>query len=117
MIYGQVNANAWKTQVHALFKTPIGAGSLKLWRDRPERHRMFAEHCHAETPRLITADENTVTEWEEKPGRPDNHLFDNVANCLAGLSMLGCVLPSHEVEEHVARREPKRITRDNFKRR
>lgn len=114
VLYGQVDANFWKTQVHGMFNTPVGDGSLSLWKDRGERHRMFALHCHGENPTLVEANENKVVEWDLKPEHPDNHHFDNIANCLAALSMQGCVLPSHEEVDTGYTRTPKVVTRDSL---
>jgi hypothetical protein len=115
VIYGQVNANFWKTQTHAMLLTPSGPGSIKLWKDRPERHRLFAEHCNAEAPTLVEANENKVIEWDLKPDHPDNHYYDNTANCLAALSMCGCVLPqAHDAEEIKPRRVRKIVTRESL---
>lgn len=114
VLYGQVDANFWKTQVHGMFNTPLGDGSLALWKDKGERHRMFALHCHAENPTLVEANENKVVEWDLKPEHPDNHHFDNIANCLAALSMQGCVLPSHEEVDTGYTRTPKVVTRESL---
>lgn len=114
VLYGQVDANMWKTQVHGMFNTEVGDGSLALWKDRAERHRMFAQHLHGENPTLVEANENKVVEWDLKPDHPDNHLFDNIANCLVGLSMQGCVLPSQETVEEDDYRTPKVVTRESL---
>lgn len=113
--YGQINVNYWKSQVHQGFSATTGPGSISLYKDRPERHRMIAEHCNAEVPIKVTANETTVVEWNQRPDHPDNHYFDNLVGCLAALSQVGCKLPAHEL--HVSgRRTPKVITRASLAR-
>lgn len=92
--YMQVDSNSWKSQVHLSLSIETGPGALILWQDKPERHRMVAEHCNAEFCTQVTVKERRCYEWEMRPGRPDNHKFDNLYNCMAGLSLLGCVLPN-----------------------
>lgn len=113
--YGQINVNYWKSQVHQGFSATTGPGSISLYKDRPERHRMLAEHCNAEIPVKVTANEQTVIEWSQKPDHPDNHYFDNVVGCLAALSVAGCKLPAHE-QHNTNRRTPKVITRASLAR-
>lgn len=108
--YMQVDANSWKSQVHLAFRVETGPGSLSLWKDRPERHRLTAEHCNAEFPTRVEANKRTVDEWDMKPGRPDNHRFDNLYNCMAGLSYLGCMLPNaHDAPPSQRRRIPRKF--------
>jgi hypothetical protein len=109
--YGQVNVNYWKNQVHQGFAATTGPGAISLYKDRAERHRMIAEHCNAEVPVKVTANETTVIEWSQRPDHPDNHLFDNLVGCLAALSMAGCKLPAHEQHALQSRRTPKIISR------
>lgn len=94
-MYCNVDSNYWKTQVHLAFCAAAGgAGSLSLYKARPEQHRMIADHCNAEKGILVKVDDNEVVEWTEKPTRPDNDFFDVVYNLMAAASMEGCRLPN-----------------------
>lgn len=112
------NSNYWKTAVHTGLLAPPGPGCLTLFKTRPERHRMIAEHMNAETPTRVKVGDNEVDEWEELPSKPDNHLFDNIVNAFVGLSYLGCVLPgAHELQHEEPRRKRRKITSQTVKRR
>lgn len=110
--YVQMNVNAWKVTLHQMFRTAIGPGSISFWKDNPHRHRMAAEHCNAETARLVTVGERSCVEFEEKPNHPDNHFFDTFVGSLVGLSILGCSVPNaQETELSDRRRTPKVVSR------
>lgn len=118
ILYVQANVNAWKTTLHAGFLSAGGPGNVTLWHDRPERHRMFAEHCCNEDVTRVKAGENEVDEWNERPGSPDNHHFDNAVGCMVALSMEGCALKGvHDTENEKPRRKSKVITRQQLIRR
>ena len=86
---GIIDTNFWKTMVHARLKTDFGdRGCLSLFGDRPEVHRMLAEHLLAEYPEPTTAKGVTVIEWKQRPNR-DNHFLDTLVGCAVGASMLG----------------------------
>lgn len=106
VLYMQVDANSWKTQTHLSLAVESGPGSLKLWSDIPEKHRLTAEHLNAETAVKVTAGERTCWEWSLKPGA-DNHRFDNVYQAMAGLSRLGCILPNAHEAPPGRRRKPR----------
>jgi phage terminase large subunit GpA-like protein len=83
-----MDVNHWKCQVHDAIRQEVGdAGSLSLFGKQPERHRMFADHCNAETVQLVSA-KHEKHEWTCKPNR-DNHWFDCVVGCMAAASHSG----------------------------
>lgn len=88
-----IETNAWKSFVEQRIKTPLGArGSLSVFGDGPEVHRLFADHLTAEERVRIQAKGRTVDEWQEPgPGR-DNDWWDCVVGCAVGASMLGAQL-------------------------
>jgi hypothetical protein len=76
--------------VHSAFDlNPAESGSLSLWGKSGERHRMFSEPITAEKVQLVEASGRKVYEWEVKPGKPDNHLFDCVVGCAVAASVCG----------------------------
>ncbi len=86
-----IDTNHWKTFVHDGLATPEGErGCISLWGREPERHRMFAEHATSEYAVTATSGERTIDEWELRPHRPDNHLFDCFVGSAVAASMLGC---------------------------
>ncbi|MEM7810543.1 MAG: terminase gpA endonuclease subunit [Planctomycetota bacterium] len=92
-----IDTNTAKTFTHRRIATPVGNGaSLELFGD-PDRdrrlHEMFADHMHAEAPVEHTAKGRTVVEWELKPNRPDNDLFDCTVGAMVAASMEGSSLP------------------------
>ena len=109
VIYGQVNVNWWKAFLHQMFRVSIGPGSINLWKDHPNRHRMFAEHLNAENAAWVTVHERTVAEFEDLPNHPDNHLFDTTVGALVSLSMQGCVVPQAQDTQLADRRRTPRV--------
>lgn len=70
-----LDVNYWKCAVHDALNMEVGdSGGLTLWGKNPERHRMFADHCNAETVQWVSA-MYQCHEWASKPDQ-DNHLFD-----------------------------------------
>lgn len=83
----------WKKRLHDALCLPLGArGSLALFDDQPQNHRMFAEHCTAEVPKLVESSGRTVYEWELKPNH-DNHFFDCAVGCMVAASYAGVLSP------------------------
>jgi ribosomal protein L35AE/L33A len=93
----EMDVNYWKSFMHSRLAVPRGdAGCLSLFGDKPEWHRMLADHLTAETRVTNTAKGRTVDEWKERPGKPDNHWFDTLVGCAVGASMLGVRLSGAE---------------------
>ncbi|KKL61768.1 hypothetical protein LCGC14_2192000 [marine sediment metagenome] len=88
-----VDANWWKSCVAARLAMPLGTpGGLDLFGIDPREHALFADHCVAEVPVETSAKERTRDVWEWKPGRPDNHYWDNLYNAAVAASMLGATI-------------------------
>ncbi|MCL2304640.1 MAG: phage terminase large subunit family protein [Planctomycetaceae bacterium] len=86
----EVDTNYGKTEVHSGFVVNVGdKGSISLWGNKPEEHRMFADHCAAEAATLVKANGREIYEFFEKPHRPDNHFFDCIVGCRFAASIEG----------------------------
>jgi phage terminase large subunit GpA-like protein len=88
------DTNYWKSFVHARLAVPMGdRGCLSLFGDKPEMHRLFAEHLTAEYRVRTEGRGRTVDEWKQRPERGDNHWLDCLVGCAVAASMQGVVLP------------------------
>jgi hypothetical protein len=91
--YGIYDTNFWKSFMHARLFVEIGdPGCLSLFKAEPSTHRMLADQLHAEYPVPVESQGRKVNEWQHRPDRPDNHLFDCLVGCCVGASMLGAAL-------------------------
>jgi phage terminase large subunit GpA-like protein len=87
------DTNFWKSFVHARLAVPIGdRGCLSLFGEKPETHRLFAEHITAEYRVRAEGRGRTVDEWKQRPERPDNHWLDCLVGCAVAASMQGVTL-------------------------
>jgi hypothetical protein len=88
------DANFWKSFVHSRFAVAMGdRGCLSLYGEKPDQHRLFAEHMTAETYVRTVGRGRTVDEWRIRPEHPDNHWFDCLVGAAVAASMQGVVLP------------------------
>lgn len=88
------DTNFWKSFIHARLSMAMGdKGALTLFGDKPDLHRLFAEHLTAEYTVRTEGRGRTVDEWKQKPNNPDNHWFDCVVGCAVAASVCGCALP------------------------
>jgi hypothetical protein len=67
-------------------------GSLSLFGQKPETHRLFAEHLTAEFRVRTEGRGRTVDEWKPRPGQSDNHWLDGIVGCSVAAAMLGARL-------------------------
>jgi hypothetical protein len=87
------DTNYWKSFVHARLAVAMGdRGCLSLFGDRPEMHRLFAEHLTAEYRVKTEGRGRTVDEWKPRPERGDNHWLDCLVGCAVAASIQGAVL-------------------------
>ena len=87
------DTNFWKSFVHTRLAVPMGEpGCLSLFGDRPEPHRLLAEHLTAEYRVRTEGRGRTVDEWKMRPDRSDNHWLDGLVGCAVAASMQGAVL-------------------------
>jgi phage terminase large subunit GpA-like protein len=88
------DTNFWKSFVHARLAVAMGdRGCLSLFGDKPEQHRLFAEHLTSEYRIKTEGRGRTVDEWKQRPERGDNHWFDGIVGCAVAASIQGSVLP------------------------
>jgi phage terminase large subunit GpA-like protein len=87
------DSNYWKSFVHARLAVPMGEkGCFSLFGDKPEAHRLFAEHLTAEYRVKTEGRGRTVDEWKLRPERGDNHWLDCLVGCAVAASIQGAVL-------------------------
>jgi len=112
----QVDANYWKTFVHAGLATAGGdRGAISLFGRKPKDHELFAEHiAHAETWVETQGHGRVVHEWSQRPAKPDNHWFDCLVGCAVAASMCGVKALGQEEKPG---RERKRYTQADLQRR
>lgn len=85
--------NHWKSFVHKRLAAAEGdPSSLTLFGHDPRRHELLADHLCAEY-RVQLSGHRRVDEWQPRPGKPDNHYFDNLVGCAVAASHLGAKLP------------------------
>ncbi|MCW5767036.1 MAG: phage terminase large subunit family protein, partial [Phycisphaeraceae bacterium] len=83
------DTNFWKSFVFARLAVAMAdKGSLALFGQKPEPHRLFAEHLVAEYRVRTQGRGRTVDEWKPRPGQPDNHWLD----CLVGNAVAASIL-------------------------
>lgn len=113
-VYGLLDANYWKSFVHARLATEIGdAGSLSLFHpgELVTTHRMIAEHCRAESRNETTKGTRTVHIWTHELPKADNDLLDCLAGALAMAGIKGARLADITMTRTTTRRKKRRPTR------
>lgn len=105
--YVAFDTNYWKTFVHSRLAQLDGdLGTWRLFKAKPARHRMLADHLTAEVPMsLESPDGRRVTEWRPPPSKPDNHLLDCVVLAAVGASIEGAALPEHRTVHRKRKRK------------
>jgi hypothetical protein len=88
------DSNYWKSFVHSRLAAGMGAkGAMTLFGDRPEQHRLFADHLTAESRVETQGQGRTVDQWANVK-KQDNHWFDCLVGCAVAASILGVALSS-----------------------
>jgi phage terminase large subunit GpA-like protein len=84
------DTNYWKSFVHARLAVAMDdRGCLSLFGDRPEQHRLLADHLTAEYRVRTQGRGRTVDEWKLRPERADNHWLDCLVGCSVAASVQG----------------------------
>ena len=105
-----IDVNWWKSFAAERLLAGKGAkATILLFKAKPHKHRMFAEHCCSETNKITTAKSGMkLIEWEQPGSGTENEFWDNlVANC--------CLASLEGVQVHVERKAP--VTKKNTKKR
>ncbi|OAI52077.1 hypothetical protein AYO47_06565 [Planctomyces sp. SCGC AG-212-M04] len=91
------DSNFWKSFVQARLAVATGdRGSVTLFGDDPNSHRLLADHLRAEYRVQTTGRGRTVDEWKVRPEQPDNHWLDCLAGASVAASMQGASLIGEE---------------------
>ena len=103
--YCVYDTNFWKSFVYARLAVAMGdRGCLSLFGDRPEQHRLFAEHLTAEYRVKTEGRGRTVDEWKLRPSAGDNHWLDCLVGAAVAASMPGVTLAGLSAEPGKDRR-------------
>lgn len=103
------DTNWWKSFIHTRLATAMGdRGCLSLFGDKPDTHRLLADHLTAEFRVRTTGRGRDVEEWKLRPGRPDNHWLDCLVGSAVAASLLGVALPETAATAPTTKR--KRVT-------
>lgn len=95
--YGQLDTYHWKVFLCERISAVMGEkGSLTVFGDRPETHRLLIDHLRAESCTPTFGHGRSLWEWKCDPG-VDNHWFDTLASNCAAASMVGSTLPGSVV--------------------
>ncbi|MCC6320045.1 MAG: phage terminase large subunit family protein [Phycisphaerales bacterium] len=87
------DTNFWKSFVHARLAVPMGdPGGLSLHGQKPEQHRLMAEHLTSEYRVRTEGRGRTADEWKLRVEGLDNHWLDGLVGCAVAASMQGAVL-------------------------
>lgn len=106
--YCVYDTNFWKSFVYARLAVAMGdRGCLSLFGDRPEQHRLFAEHLTAEYRVRTEGRGRTVDEWKLRVSGADNHWLDCLVGCAVAASIQGVSLPGMVPEPAKDRRRVK----------
>lgn len=89
------DTNHWKTFLAARIAAPRGnRGSLEVFGERPEQHRLLADHLSTERPEMHESKGQRVWQWDKSQVGADNHLLDCLVGCCAAASLIGISLDS-----------------------
>jgi hypothetical protein len=91
ILYFLYETNFWKSFCAGHWAIPAGDDGAFTFFDGNQQ--MPVDQLHAEKMTMVKANNREVGEWELKPSRPDNHLFDCCVGCCVGASYLGCEEP------------------------
>ena len=88
------DTNYWKTFVRSRWRVAMGdPGSLTLFGERQDVHRMFLDHMVSEYSTRTDGRGRRVDEWAKRPNVSDNHWWDCLVGCAVAASEQGVTLP------------------------
>lgn len=91
------DSNFWKAVLVSRLNQSATEGAWRLFGNHLIDHGHYVSHLMAEKPVQKTADGRTVNVFVK--GNEDNHWFDTLVGCAVAASIMGCQLPSDEVEQ------------------
>ena len=93
------DTNYWKSFVYSRLAVSMGdRGCLSIFGDRPELHRLFAEHITAEYRVKTEGRGRTVDEWKPRAAAVENHWLDCLVGSAVAASIQGTILPGTDVK-------------------
>lgn len=105
------NGNHWKTYVADKLSIPIGQSSaITFYGDDAGEHKLFIDHLLSEYATRVEVEGNVVEEWDIKPERMDNDLWDGLVGCTVGASTLGVETLGDRVKTKNPKREKKKFS-------
>jgi len=111
-----IDTNYWKSFLFQCVQLAKGdPGALTLWGNDLNQHRMFADQLCSEVCIQVSTRDRTVSEWKEKPNRPDNHLLDCAVGCMAGASMCGARVLDTKPQIPVKQKQPEKKQQNKVK--
>lgn len=88
------DTNYWKSFIQARLAVPMGdRGCLSFFGDKPDQHRLFADHITAEYRVKTEGRGRKVDEWKLRPEATDNHWLDCLVGSAVAASIQGAILP------------------------
>lgn len=101
------DSNYWKTRLHRALALADGSqGAARLYKARPDQHRLAADHYVSESATEVTVGSRSVFEFRQRPNT-DNHKLDNAVGAMVALSRGGI---SNINRRPTRSRRPKRRT-------
>ncbi|HUW32358.1 MAG TPA: terminase gpA endonuclease subunit, partial [Planctomycetota bacterium] len=112
----RIDTNYWKTFIYERITTAVGdKGALTVFGDKPQAHRLLADHLCAEYRVRTQGRGRKVDEWKNPAHQPDNHWWDCLVGSAAAASMLGSRLtgpPPRKPKPNVPLAERWRMARE-----
>ncbi len=105
------DTNFWKSFIQTRLAVGMGdPGCLSLFGNRPDQHRLLADHLTSEYRVQTQGRGRTVDEWKQKPERSDNHWLD----CLVGAAVAAAIEGIDLAERRAAARKPQRSYAERY---
>ncbi len=88
----KIDTYLWKSFVSERLRAPQATpGCLSLFGDRPYEHQLLADHLTAEFRIITTGRGRKLEEWQQRPGRKENHWWDCLVYATVGASLQGLI--------------------------
>jgi hypothetical protein len=105
------DTNFWKSFIQTRLAVGMGdPGCLSLFGNKPDQHRLLADHLTSEYRVQTQGRGRTVDEWKQKPERSDNHWLD----CLVGAAVAAAIEGIDLAERRAAARKPQRSYAERY---